>query len=100
MHGASSDIKAGSGSPMKAPERSRSSTEPARDATDLGEGITGVAVNDSTAMQISNDTTCGPANLIFASVHGKLIGVNTDLSTTGGFVPVSYTHLTLPTSDL
>jgi uncharacterized protein (TIGR03118 family) len=63
---------------------------PASDAIDLGEGITGVATNDSTAMQLhqDNQTTCGPANLIFASEHGQLIGVNTDISMTGGSVLV------------
>jgi hypothetical protein len=73
----------------------------ASDAINLGEGITGVTVNDSTAMQIQDKTACGPANLIFASVHCQLIGVNTDLSSTGGFVLVdrsdvkaSYTGVT------
>jgi len=65
------------------------STKPASDSLDLGEGITGIAVNDSTAMQINGKgTTCGPANLIFASVHGQLIGVNTDIDPTGGQVLV------------
>jgi uncharacterized protein (TIGR03118 family) len=62
-----------------------STGKPASDAIDLGEGITGVALNDSTAMQINGENTCGPASLIFASENGTLIGVNTDLSTTGGF---------------
>jgi uncharacterized protein (TIGR03118 family) len=67
--------------------------KPASDAIDLGEGITGVAVNPSTSMQIDHDANgntipCGPASLIFASEHGQLIGVNTDLSMTGGFVLV------------
>lgn len=54
------------------------------DTIDLGEGITGVTTNDSTAMQISGEgTSCGPANLIFASEHGKLIGINTDITATG-----------------
>ena len=77
------------------------STKPASESIALGEGITGIAVNDSTAMQIDTQDTCGPANLIFASVHGQLIGVNLDLSTTGGFVLVdrsdvmaSYTGVT------
>ena len=60
----------------------------ASDQLDLGEGITGIAINDSTAMQVSGPDMCGPASLIFASVHGQLIGVNTDISTTGGFVLV------------
>jgi len=60
----------------------------ASDALDLGEGITGVAVSDSTAMQVDNPTTCGPANLIFASEHGQLIGVNTSINQTGGQVLV------------
>jgi len=66
------------------------STKPASDSIDLGEGITGVATNDSMAMQINghDQTTCGPANLIFASVHGQLIGVNTNLNPTGGSVLV------------
>jgi hypothetical protein len=59
---------------------------------DLGPGITGVAVNPSTAMQMegkgANAQACGPANLIFASLEGKLIGVNTSLDTTGGKVLV------------
>src|SRR5262245_22510484 len=68
--------------------------KPASDAIDLGEGITGIAVNSSNAMQIEHDNkgntlpNCGPANLIFASEHGQLIGVNPDLSMTGGFVLV------------
>jgi uncharacterized protein (TIGR03118 family) len=68
--------------------------KPASDAIDLGEGITGVAINSSNAMQIEHDNkgvplpNCGPANLIFASEHGQLIGVNPDLSMTGGFVLV------------
>ena len=65
-----------------------STGKPASDQIDLGEGITGIALNDSMAMQVTNDTTCGPASLIFASVHGKLIGVNTDISATGGFTLV------------
>lgn len=59
---------------------------------DLGEGITGIAVNDSTAMQMegtgANAQTCGPANLIVASEQGQLIGVNTGLNRTGGQVLV------------
>jgi uncharacterized protein (TIGR03118 family) len=68
--------------------------KPASDDIDLGEGITGVAVNSSTGMQIEHDNkgvplpNCGPANLIFASEHGQLIGVNPDLSMAGGFVLV------------
>ena len=68
--------------------------KPASDSIDLGEGITGVTVNPSNAMQIEHDNkgvplpNCGPANLIFASEHGQLIGVNPDLSMTGGFVLV------------
>ncbi len=65
-----------------------STGKPASDSLDLGEGITGVALNDSTAMQITSGETCGPASLIFASVHGQLIGVNLDFSTTRGFVLV------------
>jgi len=60
----------------------------ASDALDLGEGITGVAVSDSTAMQMDNPSTCGPASLIFASEHGQLIGVNTQINPTGGQVLV------------
>ena len=60
----------------------------ASDALDLGEGITGVAVSDSTAMQVDNPNTCGPANLIFASTHGQLIGVNAQINPTGGQVLV------------
>ena len=68
--------------------------KPASDAIDLGEGITGIAINPSSAMQIEHDNkgvplpNCGPANLIVASEHGQLIGVNTNLSMTGGFVLV------------
>lgn len=58
------------------------------DQLDLGEGITGIAINDSTAMQVSGPNQCGPANLIFGSVHGQLIGVNVELNATGGFVLV------------
>ena len=65
-----------------------STGKPASDSLDLGEGITGVTLNDSTAMQITSGDACGPASLIFASVHGQLIGVNTDFSTTRGFVLV------------
>lgn len=63
---------------------------PASDAIDLGEGITGIAVNSSTAMQVeSNDKAiCGPASLIVASEHGQLLGINTDVSMTGGVVLV------------
>src|SRR5262249_40292694 len=64
----------------------------ASDMLDLGEGITGVAVNDmakDNMFQIHTDTgVCPPAMLIFASEDGTLIGVNTDLSTTKGFVLV------------
>jgi hypothetical protein len=64
----------------------------ASDSIDLGEGITGIAVNDSTAMQMdgtgANAQVCGPANLIIASEHGQLIGVNTSLNPTGGQVLV------------
>jgi hypothetical protein len=59
---------------------------------DLGAGITGIAVNDSTAMQMdgtgANAQVCGPANLIVASEKGQLIGVNTSLNATGGQVLV------------
>ncbi|HEX7841327.1 MAG TPA: TIGR03118 family protein [Kofleriaceae bacterium] len=58
----------------------------ASDRLDLGPGITGVTVNDSTAMQIEGQNACGPANLIFGNLNGQLIGVNTDLDATGGFV--------------
>jgi hypothetical protein len=64
----------------------------ASDSVDLGEGITGIAINDSTAMQMdgtgANAQVCGPANLIIASEKGQLIGVNTSLDTTGGQVLV------------
>jgi uncharacterized protein (TIGR03118 family) len=64
----------------------------ASDSLDLGEGITGVTVNDmasdTTMFQIHGETACMPANLIFASTGGKLIGVNTDLSMKDGFVLV------------
>jgi len=64
----------------------------ASDSINLGEGITGIAVNDSTAMQMdgtgANAQVCGPANLIVASEKGQLIGVNTSLNTTGGQVLV------------
>jgi hypothetical protein len=58
----------------------------------LGEGITGIAVNDYTAMQMdgtgANAQVCGPASLIVASEHGQLIGVNPSLNPTGGQVLV------------
>lgn len=62
-------------------------------AIDLGEGITGVAVTgvaalDTTSFLIHTREACAPAQLIFASETGKLIGVNPDLSTTRGFVVV------------
>ena len=66
----------------------------ASDAIDLGEGITGIAVNDMAMkddkrFQIHMDNgVCQPAQLIFASTKGTLIGVNPDLSTKGGFVLV------------
>jgi hypothetical protein len=64
----------------------------ASDSINLGEGITGIAVNDSTAMQMdgtgANAQACGPANLIVASEKGQLIGVNTSLKMTGGQVLV------------
>jgi hypothetical protein len=64
----------------------------ASDSIDLGEGITGIAVNDSTAMQMdgtgANAQVCGPANLIIASEKGQLIGVNPSLNPTGGQVLV------------
>jgi hypothetical protein len=64
----------------------------ASDSINLGEGITGIAVNDSTAMQMdgkgANAQVCGPANLIVASEKGQLIGVNTSLNMTGGQVLV------------
>jgi hypothetical protein len=65
-----------------------STGKPASDAIDLGEGITGITTNDSMEMQVTNDVTCGPASLIFGSVHGQLIGVNTDVNPTGGSVLV------------
>lgn len=59
---------------------------------DLGEGITGVVVNDMTAdkkiFPMHRGEDCQPAKLIFASTHGQLIGVNPDLDATGGFVLV------------
>ena len=60
---------------------------------DLGEGITGVAVNDmafdkNLFQMHKGDSRCEPAQLIFASTKGMLIGVNTDLSTTEGFTLV------------
>lgn len=62
------------------------------DSIDLGEGITGIAVNTSTEMQMDGKgdkaQVCGPANLIVASEKGQLIGVNTDLNQTGGQVLV------------
>jgi hypothetical protein len=64
----------------------------ASDSIDLGEGITGIAVNTSTAMQMDGKgdkaQVCGPANLIVASEKGQLIGVNTSLNATGGQVLV------------
>jgi uncharacterized protein (TIGR03118 family) len=66
----------------------------ASDAIDLGEGITGIAVNDMAKpddkrFQIHmDDGVCQPAQLIFASKKGTLIGVNTDLSMTRGFTLV------------
>jgi uncharacterized protein (TIGR03118 family) len=68
--------------------------ELASDAIDLGKGITGVAVNNMAAkddkrFQIHRDDgVCQPAQLIFASTRGALIGVNPDLSTKSGFVLV------------
>jgi uncharacterized protein (TIGR03118 family) len=59
---------------------------------ELGEGITGVTVNDMASdknlFQMHKDTKCEPAQLIFASAKGLLIGVNPDLSTTEGFTLV------------
>ncbi|HET7501008.1 MAG TPA: TIGR03118 family protein [Kofleriaceae bacterium] len=65
----------------------------ASDSIDLGEGITGIAVtdlakDDTTSFQIHGDTMCAPAQLIFASEGGKLIGFNADMSTTSGFTLV------------
>ncbi|HSR99892.1 MAG TPA: TIGR03118 family protein [Kofleriaceae bacterium] len=66
----------------------------ASDSLDLGEGITGIAVNDMAKpddkrFQIHMDNgVCQPAQLIFASTKGMLIGVNPDLSTTKGFTLV------------
>jgi uncharacterized protein (TIGR03118 family) len=66
----------------------------ASDSLDLGEGITGIAVNDMAKpddkrFQIHMDNgVCQPAQLIFASNKGMLIGVNPDLSTTKGFTLV------------
>lgn len=64
----------------------------ASDSIDLGEGITGIAVNTSTEMQMDGKgdkaQVCGPANLIVASEKGQLIGVNTSLNQTGGQVLV------------
>ncbi len=68
---------------------------PASGAISLGAGITGVAVTGAKA----NDTAflihpakgydgSKPAQLIFASENGKLIAVNTELSTKTGFVVV------------
>jgi uncharacterized protein (TIGR03118 family) len=66
----------------------------ASNTLDLGEGITGIAVNDlgtrdDKRFQIHMDNgVCQPAQLIFASSKGMLIGVNPDLSTTRGFTLV------------
>jgi len=62
-------------------------------ALDLGMGITGiaatqVAADDMTMFQVHGGATCGAAQLIVASTAGKLIGINTTLSTTGGFTVV------------
>ncbi|HSD89761.1 MAG TPA: TIGR03118 family protein, partial [Kofleriaceae bacterium] len=59
-------------------------------AIDLGEGITGVVRNDNEDIfQLHVGEDCGPAEFIFASVNGQLIGVNGDLSATRGFVVVN-----------
>ena len=66
----------------------------ASDMIDLGEGITGIAVNDMAMkddkrFQIHMDNgVCQPAQLIVASTGGKLFGINPDLSTKSGFVLV------------
>ena len=74
----------GSGKVTIVDSMGRPSTKPASDSLDLGEGITGVTTNPSTAMQISSvGASCGPASLIFGSETGKLIGVNLDISPTG-----------------
>jgi len=66
--------------------------KPKSGAINLGEGITGVAVTgakaDDTAFQIHTAKDCKPAQLIFASETGKLLGVNTELSTKDVFVVV------------
>ena len=66
--------------------------KPASGAIDLGVGITGVAATGAAAgdvaFPIHTADTCGPAALIFASETGQLIGVNPELSITGGFVVV------------
>jgi uncharacterized protein (TIGR03118 family) len=66
--------------------------KPASGAIDLGAGITGVAATgvagDDVAFPIHAAEACKPAVLIFASETGKLMGVNPELSITGGFVVV------------
>jgi len=62
-------------------------------AIDLGVGITGVvatdvAADDASSFSIHTSDACAPARLIFASETGQLLGVNPELSTTGGFVVV------------
>jgi uncharacterized protein (TIGR03118 family) len=59
-------------------------------AIDLGEGITGVVRNDNEDLfQLHRGEDCAAAEFIFASVHGQLIAVNTEIEETRGIVVVN-----------
>jgi uncharacterized protein (TIGR03118 family) len=65
-----------------------SSGEYVSGALDLGEGITGVVANTTEKFLVSSATECKPAQFIFATIPGQIIGVNADLKSDGGFVMV------------
>lgn len=53
---------------------------------DLGEGITGIVMNSTTAFQVHAGGECAPADFIVASEDGKLRGVNGDVDPHRGLV--------------
>jgi uncharacterized protein (TIGR03118 family) len=55
---------------------------------DLGPGITGVAHNETEDFVISTANACEPAEFVFASLDGQLIGFNDEISEDSGTVVV------------
>lgn len=75
-------------------------TEPASGSIDLGPGITGLVADPLNQFMIGGGPNCPPAEVIFASLNGQLIGFNTAENPTGGTVVVDnpgavYTGVTI-----